>query len=62
MPNMAAYYATIAQNYLQGKMPTAREQYKALSKRQKANFFVHLSEEWQSEPGDNMYQFFKEML
>ena len=62
LASLQEYYSDVADNYLAGKTNTARGQFKALSKKQRKEFFVHLHNEWKVTSGNGMYNFFFEIL
>lgn len=62
MDSIEDYYSEAVTNLSNGKTVLARNQFKALSKRQQKDFFFHVSKEWQISAGSPLYDFFFEML
>lgn len=56
------YFDEAVQNLADGKTYLARTRFKALSRKQRKDFFFHVSKEWQITSGNSLYDFFFEML
>jgi hypothetical protein len=62
LPSIEDYYCETVQNLVDGKTNLARNRFKALSRKQRKDFFFHVSKEWQISSGDSLYDFFFELL